>query len=90
MFAVLSSSTFSGIFRHDVAIENYEALAKQSQFDCVGQLSRDGKYAGSVVMISAEWAATAAHSFNSADDKNVTIDLSGKTYSVTKIVIHPL
>lgn len=89
-FTLLAAAICSaGIFRHDVAIEKYEALAKQAQFDCVGQVSREGKSIGSAVMISAEWAATAAHSFNSADDKNVTIEVGGKTYNATRIVIHP-
>ena len=73
----------SGIRRHDVAEKKYLTLAKQKQFDCVGQLIRktkvnytedltSDKAEGSCVLINRQYVLSAAHCFIESDTRNDT------------------
>lgn len=84
-----SDIALAGIHRHDVAAERFIELGKQSQFACVGQLKRGEVGIASAVMISKQWALTAAHVFKASADEGITLTIDGKIFSVTGIVIHP-
>lgn len=72
----------SGTYRHDKPIENYLALAKQPQFDCVGEVLRleNGNYgsAGSCVLIDSLHILSAAHCFEGADYKDTVVRIGGQ------------
>ena len=54
---------FFGMIRHDVDIEKYMEIGKQSKYDCVGRYSiSESKEDYAVgVLISSQWVLTAAH-----------------------------
>ena len=90
-FSMLICQTASaGIYRHDVTAEKFIALAKEPQFDCVGQLKMGEKDVGSAVLISPRWALTSAHIFaDSGEAKEMSLVIGGKTFQIAKVVIHP-
>lgn len=52
---------FSGVYRHDVDVQEYLDLAKEPQFNCVGRIFIDDKPAGSSVLVNERFVLTAAH-----------------------------
>lgn len=85
-----TTSVFAGIFRHDVPLEKFQALAKQKQFDCVGQMKYEESPAGSAVVISKNWGLTTAHTFdNRPHTEKFTFEVNGQIIKVSKIIIHP-
>lgn len=82
---LLSIPVFAGIYRHDVPLEKYTALANQKEFDCVGQVCireydfcRAGvgdeifKYKSSCVLIHEQYILCAAHVFDYGKEMNVS------------------
>lgn len=51
----------SGIGRDDVPLERYHAYAKDSSFDCVGELYVKGKFITGCVLVSERYVLTTAH-----------------------------
>lgn len=87
---VLCNNTLGGVFRHDVPVEKYLELAKQTQFGCVGQLKKvDGGGAGSAVMIASNWAVTSAHIFDASMGKGMTLEINGQTFQILEAILHP-
>ncbi|MDI6765552.1 MAG: trypsin-like serine protease [Bacteroidota bacterium] len=79
-----------GIYRHNVPIEKYMQLARESKFDCVGKIlyyENDNLIeVGSCVLIDSQYVLSAAHCFIGENTKDTTIDYDGKkmkTYIVT-------
>jgi len=63
---LLATTTQAGIYRHDVSPEKYRELARNKQFDCVGQvIGAEGTDAlgGSCVLIGKRYVLSAAHVF---------------------------
>lgn len=77
---------FSGIIRDDVKEEKYLKLARQKQFDCVGQVFRDTAAAGSCVLISDRFVLSAAHVFIETDYRLDTIVHNGRSIIVNKAI----
>jgi hypothetical protein len=75
---------FSGIIRDDVKEEKYLKLARQKQFDCVGQVFKDTIPAGSCVLISDRFVLSAAHVFIENDYRSDTIVSNGMTMIINK------
>ncbi len=63
---------FSGIYRHDVDVEEYLKLAQQPQFNCVGQIFINDKPGGSCVLINERFALTAAHCLFRSEERSAT------------------
>lgn len=81
-FALLAFLTgFSGIIRHDVPETSYRNLARQAQFECVGQVYKDNQALGSCVFIGDRYLLSAAHVFIETDTRPDTI----KTDQYTRI-----
>jgi secreted trypsin-like serine protease len=90
---------FCGIYRHDVPREGVLALARQSQFDCVGRVTHSGEaMGGSCVLIGPRYAISAAHVFtvftagsgraiNSAS--GYTFSFGGRDYHASRITAYP-
>jgi hypothetical protein len=57
------SITLAGIYRHDKKRSEYEALAAQPQFNCVGQVLKNKNPTGSCVLVSPKYVLSAAHCF---------------------------
>lgn len=74
---------FNGIIRHDVDEEQYLALGKQKQFDCVVEIYRNGDAKGSGVLISDRYVLTAAHIAVESD-----IKLDTMTQNDMKITVY--
>ena len=68
-----------GIIRDDVREAEYLALARQPQFDCVGQVYSDTAAAGSCVLIHERYVLTAAHVLITSDVRLDTIVMNGQT-----------
>ncbi|MDP2209281.1 MAG: trypsin-like serine protease [Bacteroidota bacterium] len=68
---------FSGIYRHDVDVNEYLSLAKEPQFDCVGQIYKDTIPEGSCVLIHEKYVLTAAHVLIDEDMRPDTIEVDG-------------
>jgi hypothetical protein len=79
---------FAGIYRHDVPSEDYLALGKQSQFDCVGSVFdyKHNANAGSCVLIGDRYVLSAAHIFMESDFKKKKVKMNGSTISVKQPV----
>lgn len=86
---VFCGEIYSGVFRHDVSIEKYQELARQSQFDCVGQLKRNDSDAGSAVIIAPNWAVTSAHVFDASLEKGMTLEINEQKFQLLEVIIHP-
>lgn len=69
---------FSGIIRHDKKEEDYINLAKQKQFDCVGQVVKNNKESGSCVLISNKYILTAAHILIEYDFEQEIVETNGQ------------
>jgi len=69
---------FSGIVRGDVNEEEYLMLAKQKQFECVGQIMIDSASGGSCVLINENYVISAAHVFMESDTHADTMDFNGQ------------
>ena len=71
----------SGVYRHDVPIEKYLALANQPEYDCVGRMYRldSTKWTGiaSCVLIDSLHILTAAHTVAGVHTKDTTIASNG-------------
>lgn len=90
VFTSLSLLFISGIGRVDVASDKYIKLAKQSQFDCVGQIVVEGEEAGSGVLICENLVLSAAHVFILSDTRPDTMEMAGQKVIVfTPINEHP-
>jgi secreted trypsin-like serine protease len=61
MAAFIVWAAKAGIYRHDVSVEKYKALAAEPQFDCVGLLYWKEKRIGSCVLIGDRYVLSAAH-----------------------------
>ena len=85
IFSALAFLTFfSGIIRDDVKEEKYLKLARQKQFDCVGQVFKDTVPAGSCVLIGDRFVLSAAHVFIQNDYRLDTIVNNGITMIINK------
>ena len=73
---------FAGIMRDDVAENKYTGLAKEKQFNCVGQVLINGKSAGSCVLISNRFVLSAAHVFMRYQFRPDTLIVAGQKVSV--------
>src|SRR5687767_1908403 len=72
---------FSGIIRHDVKEDLHLRLAKQKQFDCVGQVSFGSNptgYDGSCVLINEKFGLSAAHVFMTGESRKDTVMMNGQ------------
>ena len=69
---------FSGIIRHDKKEDDYINLAKQNQFDCVGQVFKNNKESGSCVLISNKYILTAAHILIEYDYEQEIVENNGQ------------
>lgn len=78
IFFVIGLFFISGIGRDDVKPEKYLELAKQKQFDCVGQVVVDGDTAGSCVLICESTLLSAAHVFILSDTRPDTMMMDGQ------------
>jgi hypothetical protein len=89
--AITTAGTLlGGIYRHDVDPKAHEALAADSAFASVGQiLTLDGRTIGSFVLISPEWAVTAAHVMDERTATDVVLALGGERHSIRDIAVHP-
>ena len=77
--SILSFLTyFSGIIRHDIPENKYLRLAKQKQFDCVGEIFT-GTSGGSCILITDKFVLSAAHIFLDSDTKADTLKVDGKS-----------
>jgi len=61
---------YSGIYRHDVNVQDYINLADEPPFECVGQLFIDDKPGSSCVLINERIVLTAAHALIHAKEKS--------------------
>lgn len=85
-----AGALLGGIYRHDVDPRAHEALAADSAFASVGQLlALDGRTIGSFVLISPEWAVTAAHVMDERTAGDVMLALGSERMSIRGIVVHP-
>ena len=78
---------FFGMIRHDVDIEKYLEIGKQSKYDCVGRYSiseTEEDYAVGV-LISSQWVLTAAHF---VQDSSVW-KFGDNFYPTKRIIKHP-
>jgi secreted trypsin-like serine protease len=84
---------FSGIIRDDVDKTKYMALAKESQFDCIGKLSRGKKFVGSCVLVTNKYLLTSAHNFvdnnQVADITEYSFEFAGKVYKAKRVIVYP-
>ncbi|KQC01056.1 trypsin-like serine protease [Pedobacter sp. Hv1] len=84
---------FAGIMRDDVSEEKYLKLGAQKQFDCVGQLFRNGKAVGSAVLIGKRYILTAAHclyTYTTTPDTMIINKQKAVVYRTTAAKIAPL
>jgi secreted trypsin-like serine protease len=84
---------FAGIMRDDVSEEKYLKLGAQKQFDCVGQLFKNGKTAGSAVLISKRYVITAAHclyNYTTVPDTMMINKQKAVIYRTTAAKVAPL
>lgn len=89
----------SGIIRHDISQKDYDDLAQNASFDCVGELLlNDTTLIGSCVLIAQNKLTTAAHCLELAEEmsKNtgaqtpqLSILINGQYYKIKKYNIHP-
>jgi secreted trypsin-like serine protease len=89
----------AGIYRHDVDKHNYLELAKQSEFDCVGQVFIDSVPMGSAVLIDPYHLLLSAHQFdklNHSQKVSVRFNISATStssksliYEIDSIFLHP-
>ena len=70
---------YSGIIRDGVKEKMYLRLAKQPQFDCVGQVFRNTEPAGSCVLIGDKFVLSAGHVFIEHDFRQDTLKMQGQT-----------
>jgi secreted trypsin-like serine protease len=75
---------FGGIIRHDVKKKLYLQLAKEKQFDCVGEVYRDSTFSGSCVLIGKSYILTAAHIFIESDFRPDTLKINGQSVIVNQ------
>ncbi|MBS1560245.1 MAG: trypsin-like serine protease [Bacteroidetes bacterium] len=80
VFGIVAFLTLcSGVVRHDVKESKYLTLARQKQFECVGQIRKDTSVSGSCVLIGDRYVLSAAHVFIDSDTRADTIKMSGQT-----------
>lgn len=80
---IACSEINAGIYRDDVPVEKYKALAGQKQFDCVGTIFNQHTDAkGSCVLIGDRYVLSAAHVFIESDTKEDTLRVDGKLWTV--------
>lgn len=73
------SISYAGIYRHDVKEEEYLKLAKENQFDGVGQVFTDTNSRGSCVLINERYVLSAAHVFFDNDNRKDTMKFGEST-----------
>lgn len=78
LYTLLFLLFFSGIIRHDVKERKYVKLGQKRQFDCVSQVFQDKKPTATAVLISENFALSAAHIFIESDTRMDTVNISGK------------
>jgi secreted trypsin-like serine protease len=76
--ALLFLLFFSGIIRHDVKERKYVKLGQKRQFDCVSQVCLDKTPTATAVLISENFALSAAHVFIESDIRMDTVKVNGK------------
>lgn len=82
-----SYTGMGGIYRHDVPVEKYKALAAQSQFDCVGEIMKNAtQLEGSCVLIGRKYVLSAAHCFIKSDTEKDTMTVGNNKVTVYKQV----
>lgn len=87
---VTAAAVLGGIYRHDVDPVLHERLAEDSAFTAVGQIhTTEGSMIGSFVLISPDWAITAAHVVAGRPTNSVILALNGERHTVHEIAIHP-
>lgn len=79
-----SLATYAGAYRHDVPAEKYLSLAKEPQFDCVGQVFDKQDHGGSCVLISDRFVLTAAHVLIETDNVADTMTIDGRKVTMYK------
>lgn len=91
LIAIATAGTLlGGIYRHDVDPVLHERLAEDPAFAAVGRIhSTEGSTIGSFVLISPDWAITAAHVVAGRPPDSVILALNGESRTVREIVIHP-
>lgn len=75
---------FAGVIRDDVKEEEYLSLAKQPQFDCVGQVFKGAVAKASCVLIANKYVLSAAHVFIASDHRLDTLKISDQTIVVNQ------
>lgn len=88
IFFVFLFIFISGIGRHDVHEQAYLDLAKESQFDCVGQVYRNGKPVASCVLIDNKFILSAAHVFVESDKVQDTLILDNGDMMVRNVPVN--
>ncbi|MES2628867.1 MAG: trypsin-like serine protease [Bacteroidota bacterium] len=83
LICLLGLLSLFGIYRSDVPVEEYLALGKKPEFDCVGVIYDFEKsgYTGSFVMIDSLHLISCAHCFIHEDYKDSTMVMNGATYT---------
>lgn len=79
LIAAVGFFALSGVTRHDTDESEYLALAKQTQFDCVGKIIGVDGVGGTCVLIGERYVLTAAHVFVESDVTTDTIFYNGQT-----------
>ncbi|RZK33928.1 MAG: trypsin-like serine protease, partial [Hymenobacter sp.] len=78
LYTLLFLLFFSGIIRHDVKESKYVKLGQQRQFNCVSQVFLGSTPNASAVLISENFALSAAHIFIDSDTRMDTVKINGK------------
>ena len=85
-FAAYGIAAPAGIYRDDVPVARYRALAAQPQFQCVGELfdDRERMLGGSCILVGNRYVLSAAHCFIKSDSRQDTMTVGGKQIIVNQ------
>ena len=87
LFSSFNSANFFGMIRHDVDINSYRAIGRQTAFECVGRysISETAEEYAVGVLVTPKWVLTAAHFVS---DTSVW-KFGDNFYPTKRIVKHP-